>query len=144
MEETSERIGSFFRHASQGLEERKQILYLLGPVGGGKSSLAERLKLLMETHPIYALQAGSEISPVFESPLALFDPEEMGPRLEDDYGIPPRRLTGLVSPWCRKRLDEFGGGISRVKVVRLRSEEHTSELQSLMRISYAVFCLKKK
>jgi serine protein kinase len=37
MEETIERIVSFFRHASQGLEERKQILYLLGPVGGGKS-----------------------------------------------------------------------------------------------------------
>src|SRR3546814_2009779 len=31
-----------------------------------------------------------------------------------------------------------------VKVIDLRSEEHTSELQSLMRISYAVFCLKKK
>src|SRR3546814_10754613 len=30
------------------------------------------------------------------------------------------------------------------KIVELRSEEHTSELQSLMRISYAVFCLKKK
>src|SRR3546814_9295719 len=30
------------------------------------------------------------------------------------------------------------------KILRLRSEEHTSELQSLMRISYAVFCLKKK
>ena len=42
MEETVERIVAFFRHASQGLEERKQILYLLGPVGGGKSSLAER------------------------------------------------------------------------------------------------------
>lgn len=41
----------FFRHAAQGLEERKQILYLLGPVGGGKSSLAERLKALMELHP---------------------------------------------------------------------------------------------
>ncbi|MBF0334007.1 MAG: substrate-binding domain-containing protein, partial [Alphaproteobacteria bacterium] len=38
----------FFRHAAQGLEERKQIIYLLGPVGGGKSSLAERLKTLME------------------------------------------------------------------------------------------------
>src|SRR3982074_3519623 len=38
MEETIERIVSFFRHAAQGLEERKQILYLLGPVGGGKSS----------------------------------------------------------------------------------------------------------
>ena len=35
MEETIERIVGFFRHASQGLEERKQILYLLGPVGGG-------------------------------------------------------------------------------------------------------------
>src|SRR3546814_9617201 len=33
---------------------------------------------------------------------------------------------------------------SAVGVVRFRSEEHTSELQSLMRISYAVFCLKKK
>src|SRR3546814_265471 len=43
----------------------------------------------------------------------------MGPRPEDDYGIPPHRLTGLVSPWCRKRLDEFGGDISRFKVVRL-------------------------
>ena len=40
MEETIERIVSFFRHAAQGLEERKQIFYLLGPVGGGKSSLA--------------------------------------------------------------------------------------------------------
>ena len=49
MEETIERIVGFFRHAAQGLEERKQILYLLGPVGGGKSSLAERLKALMES-----------------------------------------------------------------------------------------------
>ena len=51
MEETVERIVAFFRHAAQGLEERKQILYLLGPVGGGKSSLAERLKALMEEQP---------------------------------------------------------------------------------------------
>ena len=48
MEDTIERIVSF-RHAAQGLEERKQILYLLGPVGGGKSSLAERLKALMKS-----------------------------------------------------------------------------------------------
>ncbi|HWN98418.1 MAG TPA: PrkA family serine protein kinase, partial [Blastocatellia bacterium] len=64
-EETIERIVGFFRHAAQGLEERKQILYLLGPVGGGKSSLAERLKALMEVHPIYVLKAGEELSPVF-------------------------------------------------------------------------------
>src|SRR5258705_13920000 len=47
MEEAIEQIVSFFRHAAQGLEERKQILYLLGPVGGGKSSLAERLKSMI-------------------------------------------------------------------------------------------------
>ncbi len=118
MEETIERIVSFFRHAAQGLEERKQILYLLGPVGGGKSSLAERIKALMEVHPIYALKAGDEVSPVFESPLGLFD-QSLAARLEDDYGIPARRLTGLISPWCRKRLEEFGGDISRFKVVRI-------------------------
>src|SRR5919199_44237 len=119
MEETIERIVSFFRHAAQGLEERKQILYLLGPVGGGKSSLAERLKALMEVHPIYVLKAGDQISPVFESPLGLFDPEQMGPALEDRYGIPRRRLSGLMSPWCVKRLDEFRGDISRFRVVKV-------------------------
>jgi serine protein kinase len=41
MEDCIEQIVSYFRHAAQGLEEKKQILYLLGPVGGGKSSLAE-------------------------------------------------------------------------------------------------------
>jgi serine protein kinase len=119
MEETIERIVSFFRHAAQGLEERKQILYLLGPVGGGKSSLAERLKALIEHHPVYVLKAGNELSPVFESPLGLFEPETMGPAIEDRYGIPRRRLTGLMSPWCLKRLDEFGGDISRFKVVKV-------------------------
>ena len=119
MEETIERIVGFFRHAAQGLEERKQILYLLGPVGGGKSSLAERLKALMEVKPIYVLKAGNDLSPVFESPLGLFDPEVMGDRLESEYGIPQRRLTGLMSPWCLKRLDEFGGDISKFRVEKL-------------------------
>jgi len=119
MEETIERIVSFFRHAAQGLEERKQILYLLGPVGGGKSSLAERLKALMEVHPIYVLKAGEQISPVFESPLGLFDPEQMGAALEDRYDIPRRRLSGLMSPWCVKRLDEFRGDLSRFRVVKV-------------------------
>ncbi|WP_022681658.1 PrkA family serine protein kinase [Sphingobium bisphenolivorans] len=119
MEGTIEHIVSFLRHASQGLEERKQILYLLGPVGGGKSSLAERLKALMEVHPIYVLKAGDEISPIFESPLALFDAETHGDYIEQNYAIPRRRLTGMISPWCRKRLDEFAGDISQFKVVRM-------------------------
>ncbi len=119
MEETIERIVGFLRHAAQGLEERKQIMYLLGPVGGGKSSLAERLKALMETHPIYVLKAGDDLSPVFESPLGLFDPERMGALLEERYGIPRRRLNGLMSPWCLKRLDEFNGDISKFRVQKI-------------------------
>src|SRR5215211_8236197 len=95
MEETIERIVGFFRHAAQGLEERKQVLYLLGPVGGGKSSLAERLKQLMEAKPIYALKG----SPINESPLGLFAPEEYADALESDYGIPRRYLHGIMSPW---------------------------------------------
>jgi len=119
MEETIERIVGFLRHAAQGLEERKQIMYLLGPVGGGKSSLAERLKALMETYPIYVLKAGDDLSPEFESPLGLFDPERMGGLLEERYGIPRRRLNGLMSPWCLKRLDEFNGDISKFRVQKI-------------------------
>jgi serine protein kinase len=119
MEDTIERIVSYFRHAAQGLEEKRQILYLLGPVGGGKSSLAERLKDLMETYPIYVLKAGNEISPVFESPLGLFQSEELKSLLADKYGVEKRRLTGLMSPWAVKRLDEFSGDISKFEVVRI-------------------------
>ncbi len=119
MEDTIERIVGYFRYAAQGLEERKQILYLLGPVGGGKSSLAERLKQLIEERPIYVLKAGDQISPLFESPLGLFHPQRMAGLLEEKYGIAQRRLTGLISPWAAKRLDEFGGDISKFSVVRL-------------------------
>ncbi len=127
MEETVERIVGFFRHAAQGLEERKQILYLLGPVGGGKSSLGERLKSLMEREPIYVLKAGRHLSPVFESPLGLFDIERMGPSLSQRYGIPRRVLTGIASPWALKRLEEFDGDISRFRVVKL----HPSKLRQI-------------
>src|SRR3546814_4859318 len=45
---------------------------------------------------------------------------------------------------ARDQHDEFGVARVMLQDYRRRSEEHTSELQSLMRISYAVFCLKKK
>jgi serine protein kinase len=116
MEETIEQIVSFYKHAAQGLEEKKQILYLLGPVGGGKSSLAEKLKSLMEKVPFYAIKG----SPVNESPLGLFSPEEDGRILEEDFGIPLRYLPGVMSPWAIKRLHEFNGDLSKFKVVRLK------------------------
>src|SRR3546814_9144819 len=61
---------------------------------------------------------------------------EIGERLRsqsyDKWTLPPKEFAAFVANDHRK----WG------KVIR--SEEHTSELQSLMRISYAVFCLKKK
>ncbi len=116
MEEVIEQIVSFFKHAAQGLEEKKQILYLLGPVGGGKSSLAEKLKSLMEKNPIYAIKG----SPVYESPLGLFNVNEDGDILEQDYGIPRRYLNTIMSPWATKRLHEFNGDIRQFKVIKIR------------------------
>ncbi len=115
MEEAVENIVSFFRHAAQGLEEKKQILYLLGPVGGGKSSLAEKLKFLMQKVPFYAIKG----SPVNESPLGLFDPAEDAQILEEEYGIPARYLKNIMSPWAVKRLHEYGGDISQFRVVKM-------------------------
>src|SRR3546814_2824308 len=65
-------------------------------------------------------------------------------RTDDAEGCPAfygRTIAGVVNgsapEWMRRRLEAIGQR-------SIRSEEHTSELQSLMRISYAVFCLKKK
>lgn len=123
MEDSIEQVVSYFRHAAQGLEEKKQILYLLGPVGGGKSSIAERLKQLMEHVPFYALKD----SPVNESPLGLFNADEDGPILEKEYGIPRRYLQRILSPWAVKRLEEYGGDIRRFKVVK----RHPSVLKQI-------------
>jgi serine protein kinase len=118
MEDTIEQIVSFFKHAAQGLEEKKQILYLLGPVGGGKSSLAERLKQLMEKNYIYVLVANGEVSPVHESPLGLFSNHRE--ELETEFGIPKRYVPSCPSPWATKRLDEFTGDISQFRVRKMK------------------------
>jgi serine protein kinase len=120
MEEAIEQIVSYLKHAAQGLEERKQILYLLGPVGGGKSSLAEKLKSLMQHMPIYVLSANGERSPVNDHPFCLFDVQEDGEVLRQEYGIEKRKLRSIMSPWAAKRLHEFGGDIAKFKVVKVR------------------------
>src|SRR3546814_3011727 len=56
----------------------------------------------------------------------------VSPARKEEFSAPNRRPTGAK----HRRHQQYGKGI--------RSEEHTSELPSLMRISYAVFCLKKK
>src|SRR3546814_1165790 len=67
---------------------------------------------------------------------ALSDAER---RLSGDPGHRQRTAGAVRQPGAQAHLATGQGGLQRA-----RSEEHTSELQSLMRISYAVFCLKKK
>jgi len=121
MEDTLMSLYAYFLHAAQGLEERKQVLYLLGPVGGGKSSLAEKIKKLCEQYPIYALKdsLSGRVSPLLENPLGLFDRDKYGGPMEDRYGIPRRALTGIASPWALKRLKEYKGDLSKFHVVRV-------------------------
>src|SRR3546814_8656778 len=80
----------------------------------------------------------------------LYAPQSLLPLLREFVGNSPAMAGAVVSagtagvaiaaPLVGRLADRLG----RRHVIVLRSEEHTSELQSLMRISYAVFCLKKK
>src|SRR3546814_3728119 len=68
---------------------------------------------------------------IAETPDAILVPDDLARRLE---GL-AARIDGRLALITGRSLVDIGG--------HLRSEEHTSELQSLMRTSYAVFCLKK-
>jgi serine protein kinase len=123
MEDAIESIVSYFRHSAQGLEESKQILYLLGPVGGGKSSLAEKLKELMEQEPIYSIQG----SPIHDHPLSAFDKKTYAKLLEEEYGIPRTAFRVNASPWLLERLKEVNGDLSKLVVIK----QYPSVLQHL-------------
>ena len=119
IEDTIERLVNFIRSAAQGTGESRKILHMLGPVGSAKSTLAERLKALMETYPIYVLCANGVASPVFESPLGLFDPETDAAALQEEYGIPLSAIKIVPSPWALKRLAEFEGDINKFTVRKM-------------------------
>lgn len=119
IEESIERMVNFFRAAAQGAEERKQVLYLKGPVGSSKSSMAEHLKMLMEKNPVYVLTYKGEVSPVFESPLGLFDVRKYGSRFESEFDISDRYLNSIPSPWALKRLAIDNGELTNFKVVKM-------------------------
>jgi serine protein kinase len=122
LEDVVARIVSFFQHAAQNLEESRQVLYLLGPVGSAKSSLVERLKSLMEKEPIYILaDENGQMSPIHENPLGI-----VGEKLLNENGISAKNLV-IPSPWATKRLKEYKGDLSKFTVIKT----YPSQLEQL-------------
>src|SRR3546814_7562959 len=95
---------------------------------------------------ITALLSGSQVS----NPASMSGPSPQTQVGGVDYaGLVNQNYQNQMNAYGAKMGGLFGlagslGGAAIMSDRRLRSEEHTSELQSLMRISYAVFCLKKK
>src|SRR3546814_8758825 len=85
-----------------------------------------------------------ELWNIMKGDMSLVGPRPLLPDTVDDMGSDGIR-RGLVRPGLTGWAQVNGNArLSGKDKLALRSEEHTSELQSLMRISYAVFCLKKK
>lgn len=103
MDKTLNHIVRYFHSASLRGEESRQVLYLVGPVGSGKSSLVERLKYgLQQTPPFYAV----ENCPMYEEPLHLV-PRHLRKEFNKMLDV---EIEGDLCPVCRYRLkEEFQG-----------------------------------
>lgn len=108
---TIQKIVRYFHSAAMKGEESRQVLYLVGPVGSGKSSLVETLKRKLEQQPtIYALEG----CPIREEPLHLI-PKHLRPLFEEILGV---KIEGDLCPVCRFRLkNEFKGNYEIFPVV---------------------------
>src|SRR3546814_2672029 len=115
--------------------------------------LLDRRERLAYYQPVFSAATGEAVG---AEALARWPHPELG-FMPPDRFIPVAEETGLIIPLGETMLDHAmrdhdevrerlgaDGATLWVNVSARRSEEHTSELQSLMRISYAVFCLKKK
>lgn len=118
IEEPIVRIVEYFKSAAQRLEVRKRILLLMGPVGGGKSTIVTMLKRGLEewTRTEQGAVYGIKDCPMHEEPLHLI-PAEMRPDIEKHYGI---YIEGDLCPQCRYRLEHtYGGRHEDVRVERI-------------------------
>ncbi|ERK29618.1 PrkA family serine protein kinase [Clostridium intestinale] len=105
------KLMNYLNSASMKGEEARQVLYLVGPVGAGKSSLVESLKNALETaDPIYVLDG----CPMQEEPLHLI-PKHLRKDFEDNLGV---QIEGDLCPVCKYRLiNEFKGKYEEFPVV---------------------------
>jgi serine protein kinase len=118
IEEPIARIVEYFKSAAQRLEVRKRILLLMGPVGGGKSTIVNMLKRGLEdwtkndAGAVYAIKD----CPMHEEPLHLI-PHQLRGEIEKHYGI---YIEGDLCPQCRYSLEKtYGGRHEEVKVHRV-------------------------
>src|SRR3954471_4598061 len=108
IEEPIARFVEYFKSAAQRLEVRKRILLLMGPVGGGKSTIVSMLKRGLEewtrdeAGAVYAIKD----CPMHEEPLHLI-PQELRAEVEKHYGI---YIEGDLCPQCRYALEHTYGG----------------------------------
>lgn len=117
-----QQIVEYFNSAAQRLEVRKRILLLMGPVGGGKSTIVTLLKHGLEAYSraergaLYAIAT----CPMHEEPLHLIPPS-LRPDFEREYGI---YIEGDLCPRCRYDLEHtWDGHIERVPVHRIALSE---------------------
>ena len=110
IEKTVSQIVRYFHSASLKGEESRQVLYLMGPVGSGKSSLVERLQRgLEDSEPFYVIEG----CPMFEEPLHLI-PRHLRKEFEKMLGV---QIEGDLCPVCRYRLiNEYGGKYEELPV----------------------------
>jgi serine protein kinase len=102
IERTIAQIVRYFHSASLKGEESRQVLYLMGPVGSGKSSLVERVQRgLEQLDPVYAIES----CPMHEEPLHLI-PRHLRREFEKMLGV---HIEGDLCPVCRYRLKETYG-----------------------------------
>ncbi|HEX5083520.1 MAG TPA: protein prkA [Blastocatellia bacterium] len=108
IEESIAKIVEYFKSAAQRLEVRKRILLLMGPVGGGKSTIVTLLKRGLEdwTRADSGAVYGIKDCPMHEEPLHLI-PLELRPEIEKHYGL---YIEGELCPQCRYNLEHVYNG----------------------------------
>jgi serine protein kinase len=116
IEESIARIVEYFKSAAQRLEVRKRILLLMGPVGGGKSTIVAMLKRGLEdwTRDEGGAVYGIKDCPMHEEPLHLI-PLELRPEIEKHYGL---YIEGELCPQCRYNLQHVYHGRHEDMLVR--------------------------
>ncbi|EIW19787.1 MULTISPECIES: PrkA family serine protein kinase [Pelosinus] len=110
IDKTLMKIMRYFHSAAMKGEESRQVLYFVGPVGAGKSSIMEALKRMLEmSHSIYIIKD----CPMREEPLHLI-PKHLRPQFEELLGV---KIEGDLCPVCRYRLkNEYHGEFERFPV----------------------------